>query len=187
MGSFHQRFPTESCKFAGPNTDSADFAVFLVRFAEGTSLGLPKKNQSLRGRSFTTALSKINSYRFEGLTPEPSKTQSFMAVRGFNTAPSKTPSPYGCRGFNTAPSETPSLSFFSDPLTSLIYPQMFFPFPPLSDSALLNFCHSSAPIRFDTFQLKPHGRRCLGTHCVSRRAAVTGSGANKNTLLKRLL
>ncbi|GFT14901.1 hypothetical protein TNCV_3483511 [Trichonephila clavipes] len=70
-------------------------------------------------------------------------------------------------------------SFFSDPLTSLIYPQMFFPFPPLSDSTLLNFCHSSAPIRFDTFQLKPHGRRCLGTHCVSRRAAVTGSGANK--------
>ncbi|GFY28722.1 hypothetical protein TNCV_3440891 [Trichonephila clavipes] len=43
---------------------------------------------------------------------------------------------------------------------------MFFPFPPLSDSALLNCCHSTAPIRSDTFQLKPHGRRCLGTHCV---------------------
>ncbi|GFT23996.1 hypothetical protein TNCV_2062802 [Trichonephila clavipes] len=43
---------------------------------------------------------------------------------------------------------------------------MFFPFPPLSDSALLICCHSTSPIRFDTFQLKPHGRRCLGTPCV---------------------
>ncbi|GFX17221.1 hypothetical protein TNCV_2857441 [Trichonephila clavipes] len=42
---------------------------------------------------------------------------------------------------------------------------MFFPFQPLSDSALLNFCHSSVPIRFDTFQLKPHGRRCLVAWC----------------------
>ncbi|GFT23997.1 hypothetical protein TNCV_2062801 [Trichonephila clavipes] len=92
------------------------------------------KNQSLRGRSFTTALS--NKTR---ITP---------------------------RGFNSAPSITPSLFSSSDPLTSLIYPQMFFPFPPLSDSALLICCHSTSPIRFDTFQLKPHGRRCLGTPCV---------------------
>ncbi|GFW05087.1 hypothetical protein TNCV_598811 [Trichonephila clavipes] len=54
----------------------------------------------------------------------------------------------------------------SDPLTPLICPQMFFPCLSLSDLVLLNCCHSTAPIRSNTFQLNPHRRRYLGTHCV---------------------
>ncbi|GFT22413.1 hypothetical protein TNCV_3273851 [Trichonephila clavipes] len=43
--------------------------------------------------------------------------------------------------------------------------------PRLPDSSLpaadlLNCCHSAYNIGSDAFQLKPHGRRCLGTHCV---------------------
>ncbi|GFY15769.1 hypothetical protein TNCV_1284141 [Trichonephila clavipes] len=127
MGSFHHRFNTELEEFAGPNTDSADFAVFLVRFAEGTSLGHPPKRQ----------------------------VSLFLPL--------------------------------SDPLTSLIYPPMFFPCPPLSDSAPLNFCHSSAPIRFDTFQLSPTGADvwviivCFQTRCRHR------IGSKQNTLLMHLL
>ncbi|GFT49540.1 transposable element Tcb2 transposase [Trichonephila clavipes] len=105
-----------------------------------------------------------SDFSFRASTQQPPKCQVSIAAGASTQHPPKTKSLF---------------FFFSDPLTSLIYPQMFFPFPPLSESALLNFCHSSAPIRFDTFQIKPHGCRCLGTHCVSRRAAVTGSGANK--------
>ncbi|GFV97984.1 hypothetical protein TNCV_5070241 [Trichonephila clavipes] len=88
MGSFHHRFPTESGEFAGPNTDSADFAVFLVRFAEGTSLGLPQKiNLFAGGASQPLPLKKLVSLRGAS-TPHPPKRQVFSL---FFLSPKKNP------------------------------------------------------------------------------------------------
>ncbi|GFY27829.1 uncharacterized protein TNCV_242941 [Trichonephila clavipes] len=79
MGSFHHRYPTESGEFAGSKSGFRRHRGFPISFREMHLNRAPSKNQSLRGRSFATALSK-NSYRCEGLTPAPSKTQSFIAA-----------------------------------------------------------------------------------------------------------
>ncbi|GFY27832.1 uncharacterized protein TNCV_242971 [Trichonephila clavipes] len=169
MGSFHHRYPTESGEFAGSKSGFRRHRGFPISFREMHLNRAPSKNQSLRGRSFATALSK-NSYRCEGLTPAPSKTQSFIAAGGFNTKhPPK------------------RQVFLPDPLPSLIYPQMFFPFPLLSDSALLNCFHSADPIGSDAFHVKSTDADvwvhivCFQTRCRHR------NESKQNTLLMRLL
>ncbi|GFV85042.1 nuclease HARBI1 [Trichonephila clavipes] len=182
MGSFHYRFPTESGEFAGPNTDSADFAVLLVRFAEGTSLGLPQKISL-----------------FAGGVSQPLSLKKLVLLRGAHTSTLQNTIFYCCQGFNTAPSKTPSP--LSDFLTSLIYP--------LSSHLIrshypLMFCPFSAPIGLGSFELlslsRSHQFQRIPDHaprapmsgytlCVSRSAVVTGScriGSKQNTSLKRL-
>ncbi|GFV59307.1 hypothetical protein TNCV_2340481 [Trichonephila clavipes] len=116
--------------------------------------------------SFTTAPSQKNSYRCEGLTPAPSKTQFFFATRGFNTAPSKTPLPP------------------SDSLTTLIYPLptplIVWPFSAPIGLGSLNCCPSADSIGFRRLPaLAPWAPTSGYTLCVSRRYVVTESGANK--------
>ncbi|GFV55790.1 transposable element Tc1 transposase [Trichonephila clavipes] len=163
MGSFHHRFPTESGEFAGPNTNSADFAVFLVRFVEGTSLGLPQKTSLFTGgASHPLSLKIFVSLR--GAPPTPSKTQYFIAARGFHTAPTK----------------MPSLPSFSHPLLPL-YVHRCFPFSApigLGSFELLSL-NRSHPFRHIAAQA-PRAPMSGYTLYVSRRAAVTGSGAKKH-------
>ncbi|GFW63164.1 transposable element Tcb1 transposase [Trichonephila clavipes] len=60
---------------------------------------------------------------------------------------------------------------------------MFFPFPPLSDSALLTCCHSTTPMRFDTFQLKPLRAPMSGVaRTIQRRLQQSGLSARRPLL-----
>ncbi|GFW30756.1 uncharacterized protein TNCV_4088761 [Trichonephila clavipes] len=172
MDSFRHRFPTESGEFAGSKSGFRRLRGFPSSFRGRHLIRAPSRNQFLRRRSFTTALSKKISYCCEGLTPAPSKTQSFIVTRGFNTAPSKTP----------IPPLTLSVPLY--PLPS----HLIFPHYPLM------FCPFSAPIGLGSFELlslsRSHRFRCIPalapcapmsgyTLCVSRRAVVTRSGVNK--------
>ncbi|PRD32328.1 UNVERIFIED_CONTAM: hypothetical protein NCL1_20796 [Trichonephila clavipes] len=135
MGSFHHRFPTESGEFASFKSGFRRLHGFPSSFRRRHLTRAPSKNQSLRGGGASQPLSLKKLCECEGLTPAPSKTQSFIAARGFNTAPSKTP------------------SFLLTLSLPLYIHRCFFPFPLLSDSALLNCCHSTDPIRSDAFHI----------------------------------
>ncbi|GFS68811.1 hypothetical protein TNCV_408991 [Trichonephila clavipes] len=58
MGSFHHRFPTESGEFESSKSGFRRLRGFPSSFRGRHLTRAPSRNQSLRGRSFTTALSK---------------------------------------------------------------------------------------------------------------------------------
>ncbi|GFT98472.1 uncharacterized protein TNCV_3951461 [Trichonephila clavipes] len=181
MGSFHHRFPTESGEFA-PNTDSADFAVFLARFAEDTSLGLPQKISL-----------------FAGGASRPLSLKKLVSLRGAHTSTLLNTIFYRCQGLQH--STLRNAMSLPDSLTSLLYP---LPSHLIRPHYPLMFCPSSAPIGLCSFELlslsrshkfqripdlAPRAPMSGYTLCVSRRAVVTGScriGSKQNTLLMRL-
>ncbi|GFX88144.1 hypothetical protein TNCV_159591 [Trichonephila clavipes] len=163
----HSRYCPPSWESSlAPNPDSADFAVFLVRFAEGTSLGLPQKSVSSREELHNSSLSKLLS--LQGLYNSTSKIAIF----------------YRCEGLTTAPFKTAILT--SDSLTPLIYPLLSHPIHPHHP---LMFCPFSAPIGLGSFELlslcRPRRSRHIPslapwepmsgyTLYVSRRAVING-------------
>ncbi|GFT05617.1 uncharacterized protein TNCV_1044811 [Trichonephila clavipes] len=165
-----------------PNPDSADFVVFLVRFAEGTLLGLPKKISLFAiGGSQRLSLKKIGS------------------LRGAHTSTLQNTIFYRCQGLQHSTLQNAKSS--SDSLTFLIYPLLSHL---IRSHYPLMFCLFSAPVGLGSFELlslsRPHRFRripaiapwapmsgCFQTMIVCFQACCGHRiGSKQNTLWKRL-
>ncbi|GFX69140.1 hypothetical protein TNCV_3563161 [Trichonephila clavipes] len=131
MGSFNPSSPPSRESLLAPNPDSADFAVFLVRFAEGTSSGLPQKISL-----------------FAGGASQPLSLKKLVQLRGVHTSTLQNSILYRCQGLQHCTLQKRQV--LSHSLTFLIYP---LPSHLILSHYSLMFCPFSAPIGLRSFEL----------------------------------